>query len=339
MLGAAMTVVELRRSLIEIPDVEVTEQLAGVEAAVEYLGSDAALASLAEDAYWPKWASPWWQMLLLFELGEARRIPAAAVRGMVAALDALPLHTFPLRAEDWPPGLHPARHASCHCALGCMDQVLAACGVDVDAELPWIRTWFDRYQMRDGGLNCDERAYLVEDECPSSMVGTIAGFEAMLRRGSGQFVDRAAAFLVERALVHGSDTRHNAEEREAATSWGALTFPRFYFYDVLRGATALVRWATTFGRSVPLRAIAPAAAHLVALARDGVVRVGRRAHVGKATWTRGDDGAWIRTPIAGSFPLLEEVGVVGAPSARLTAEWRATRHALVALIDAGQVIE
>jgi hypothetical protein len=57
--------------------------------------------------------------------------------------------------------------------------------------------------MRDGGLNCDETAYLVEDECPSSMVGTVAGFEAMLRRGPGDFVDRAAGFLVGRRLVRG----------------------------------------------------------------------------------------------------------------------------------------
>src|SRR5688500_3902284 len=142
--------------MIEIPDAVVPAQLAGVDASVVCLASDLALASLAEDSYWPKWDSPWWHMVLLFELGEARRIPTQAVRAMVAALDALPLHTFPLRPEDWPPGLHPSRHSSCHCALGCIDQVLGACGVDVDAELPWIRPWFPRYQMRDGGLNCDE---------------------------------------------------------------------------------------------------------------------------------------------------------------------------------------
>jgi hypothetical protein len=327
----------LRRTLIEIPDVEVAADRAGIEASIEYLGSDLAAASLAEDAYWPKWDSPWWQMLLLFELGEARRIPGRAVRAMVAALDALPLHTFPLRPEDWPPGLHPSRHSSCHCALGSVDQVLSACGVDVDAELPWIRPWFDRYQMRDGGMNCDETAYLVEDECPSSMVGTIAGFEAMLRRGPGEFVDRAARFLVERQLVRGSDTRHNAEEREAARSWPAPTFPRFYFYDVLRGASALVRWATAFRRPIPFAAIAPATTELATIARDGVVRIGRQAYAGKGTWTRDATGTWVRATTAATFPLLDAVSQIGAPSAALTAEWRTTRRALVELIDAGLV--
>ncbi|HVK71723.1 MAG TPA: hypothetical protein VM734_00325 [Kofleriaceae bacterium] len=332
-----MTPAELRRLLIEIPDVEVPAQLEGIEESIEYLGSDEAVASLAEDPYWPKWASPWWQMVLLFELGEARRIPERAVRAMVAALDALPMHTFPLRPEDWPAGLHPARHGSCHCALGSIDQVLTACGVDVDAELPWIRAWFVRYQMADGGLNCDETAYLVADECPSSMVGTIAPFEAMLRRGPSDFVERAAGLLVARELVRGSDTRHNAEEREAAKVWTAPTFPRFYFYDVLRGATALVRWATELGRSVPLHAIAPAVTHLATIAGDGVVRVGRQAYARAGTWTRDAGGAWGRVPAADRFPLLEAVSRVDAPSARLTAEWRATRRALVELIDAGRV--
>src|SRR5262245_37921599 len=108
-----MTPTELRATLVAIPDVDVAPELDGLEEAVAYLGSDAARASLAADPYWPKWDSPWWQMLLLVELGEAGRIPAAAVRAMVAALDALPMKTFPLRPEEWPPELHPARHGSC----------------------------------------------------------------------------------------------------------------------------------------------------------------------------------------------------------------------------------
>ena len=135
---------------------------------------------------------------------------------MVGGLHALPLHIFLIQPDEWPPGADRARDGSCHCALGSMDQVLAACGVDVDAELPWIRPWFERYQMRDGGLNCDASAYLVHDECPSSMVGTVAPFEAMLPRGDGPFVERAAAFLIDRQLRLGSATRHNAEEHDAA---------------------------------------------------------------------------------------------------------------------------
>jgi hypothetical protein len=332
-------VAALRQRLIAIPDVEVPARLDGLDEAIAYLASDAAAASLAEDSYWPKWDSPWWQMVLLFELGLARRIPERAVRAMVAALEAYPVHTFPIRPEEWPPGVHPSRAASCHCALGSIDQVLAACGVDVDADLPWVREWYERYQMRDGGLNCDEKAYLVEDECPSSMVGTVPPFEALLRRGPSRVADRAAQFLIDRELVHGSSTRHNAEERDSAPKWLAPAFPRFYLYDVLRGATALVRWATAGRQALPLRAIEPAFSHLATVAGDGVVRIGRQVFAGIGTWRGGDDGTWRRDPVARTFPLLDAVSQVGAASAPLTAEWRATRHALIALIDAGRVTE
>jgi hypothetical protein len=330
-----MTLDDLRARLAAIPDAE-APPAGDLDASVAYLASDRAAASLAEDAYWPKWDSPWWHMLLLHELGEARRIPARAVRAMIAALDRYPLHSFPLRDDDWPPGAHKARDAACHCALGNIDQVLAACGVDVDAELPWFGPWYDRYQMADGGYNCDESAYLVGDECPSSMVGTIAMVEAQLRR-RGAALERGAGFLIGRALVHGSETRHNAEERDAAPAWLAPTFPRFYFYDVLRGLTALVRWATLTGGTIPPAAIAPAAEHLATIAADGVVRIGRQAHAGRGTWRRGDDGGWARAPLASSFALLDAVSVPGAPSRALTTEWRVTRTALLGLIDAGQV--
>src|SRR5262249_25048269 len=144
------------------------------------------------------------------------------------------------------------------------------------------------YQMADGGLNCDEGAYFVTGECPSSMVATVASLEAMLRgdaRTSEQraFVDRAARVLIDRALVHGSPTVYNAEERVAAAAWPALAFPRFYFYDVLRGLAALVRWAEATGQAIPAAAVAAAVAAIVERAPDGVARVARAAHAGRTT--------------------------------------------------------
>ena len=177
-----MTGAELRALLGSVPDATLDhtpEVRRAIDDEVRYLESDAAVASLGLDPYWPKWRSPWWSMLLLHELGETARIPARPIASMVEALTALPLHTFPLREDEWPPGLDPFRASACHCALGCMDPLLAARGVDVDHALPWVPAWYARYQMADGGYNCDESAYLVEDECPSSMVGTIAGFEAL----------------------------------------------------------------------------------------------------------------------------------------------------------------
>ena len=292
---------------------------------VRYLESDAALRSIETDTYWPKWNSPWWHMLLLWELGEAQRIPAACVRAMVDGLKALPLHTFPIRESEWPPGLDRYRCSSCHCALGSMTQVLLACGVDVDRELPWVKPWFVRYQMSDGGLNCDEAAYLAEGECPSSMVGPIAPFEAMLALDpTSPFVERAAQFLIERKLSRGSQTVHNAEEREREPDWRKVTFPRFYFYDVLRGATAIVRWAALTGRPIPSDVVAGV---LDQVAPDGIVRVQRRAFAGIGTW-RESNGTWERAPNATSFPLLEVTSVIGEPSPALTRQWTETRARL-----------
>src|SRR5438105_14565686 len=103
---------------------------------VRYLGSRAALESLEADAYWPKWDSPWWRMTLLWEMGLAAEIPRAAVEGLVRAMRAQYVMSFPFREEDVPAGKHPQRDVPCHCQLGTGYQLLAACGVDVDAELP-----------------------------------------------------------------------------------------------------------------------------------------------------------------------------------------------------------
>jgi hypothetical protein len=250
----------------------------GIADSRAYLDSEAALASLAIDPYWPKWHSPWWHMVLLWELGFAEQIPPRASAALIAGLDRL-LHTFPITPEELA-GVDPQRDLACHCALGTMSQVLAACGHEVDRVLPWVRPWFHRYQMADGGLNCDESAYLVTGECPSSMVGTVSAFEAMC--GDRGFAARAASFMIDRELVDGSRSAHNASEREVAASWQLLTFPRFYFYDVLRGLTALARWAQQAGAQVPRAAVARALAIMEAKPRDGLC-VERRAFADKMT--------------------------------------------------------
>lgn len=329
-----MTIDDLER-VLRVPDPEPPEVdglAQAIDDSVRYLESDAALHSIQADTYWPKWHSPWWHMLLLWELGEARRIPLPVVRAMLAGLNALPLHIFPIREHDWPAGLDRFRHSTCHCALGSMAQVLAACGIDVARELPWAIPWFARYQMPDGGLNCDESAYLVDGECPSSMVGTVAAFEAMLELDpASAFVERAAQFLVERRLSRGSQTVHNAEERDREPEWRQIAFPRLYFYDVLRGASALVRWATITQRMLPLDAIGGVIEHLASSFPDGVVRVQRQAFAGVGTWCK-ISSTWERAPQASMFRLLEVTSAVGQPSPAATRRWTATRHALRALL-------
>ncbi len=345
-MTATVTTSTIREALDAIPAaaVPVSPALnAAIDRSAAYLASAAARDALAAESYWPKWDSPWWHMVALFEVGEAARIPPTTVAAMVYALDALPLHTFPLREHEVPAGLDVFLHASCHCALGTMHQVLTACNVDLAAALPWVEPWFSRYQLADGGMNCDNDAYLAS-ETASSMVGTIHGLLAMLQGDPvgwsaerRTFVDRAAGFLVERALIHGSPSHHNAAERDAAPAWRQPCFPRFYFYDVLRGASALVRWGTVTGGRIAAAALAPAVMHLVSIAPDGVMRRGRDPTAGMTTRRLDATGAWTRGHPAPRFALLEVASIVGEPCPFLTREWSTTRRDLLALIDAGQL--
>ena len=329
-----------RARLAAVPDpgpLRTPEVDRGVEASTAYLASEDALRSIERDPYWPKWDSPWWHMLLLHQLGEAHRIPAPAAVAMVAGIDRL-LHFFPFRAED-APGADMRRDVGCHCAVGTMSQVLVACGIDVDRALPWAEPWFVRYQMGDGGLSCDETAYLAQGEHPSSMVATVPALEAMLLGDASRwsearrsFVDRAARCALERALIRGSATRHNAAEPGSAALWPRLAFPRLYFYDVLRGLTAVVRWAERTGQSLPPGSVDEVVTALVDRFPDGVVRVERQIHADRTTLLPTAD----RTPSGrgptSTFPLLEAASRVGAPSEGLTREWTETRARLLRLL-------
>ena len=109
------------------------------------------------------------------------------------------------------------------------------------------------------------------------MVGTIAPFEAMLRvdpkvetTEDEAFVARAASFLVGRELRLGSASELNAEERPREPTWRQLCFPRFDFYDVLRGLHALARWLAR-GGAIAARAIEDVVTQLCQSFPDGVV--------------------------------------------------------------------
>jgi hypothetical protein len=338
----------LRERLSRIPEARVPPPPAVLEALADterYLASDAALRSLEQDPYWPKWHSPWWHMLLLLELGEAHRIPERTLRAMRDRLEAMPVKHFPFSPAELPQGLDLHRDTLCHCALASIYQVLAAGGLDVDRELPWAKPWLLRYQLADGGLTCDNEAYRVTGECPSSMVGTVSPLEAMLlgapadwSAGQRAFVDRAADFLVGRELRRGSASVHNAEEREREPLWLRPCFPRFYFYDVLRGLAALVRWAETTEQTLPQAAIAIVVEALVERSPDGVVRVERQAHAGLSTiLPTADRSPSPRAPTS-TFPLLEAVSVIGEPSEALTRQWSAARAGVLRLSRAGRIV-
>jgi hypothetical protein len=306
---------------------------------IDSLASDETVRSLEADPYWPKWDGPWWRMVLLHELGIAGAIPKRAVETLTRSLTASWLPFFPLTLAEVPAGKDPVRSVACHCALGCIYQVLTATGVAVDREIPWIRPWFLRYQLPDGGLNCDEAAY-TRPVPRSSVVSTLPALEAILYAAPRplsdaevSFLDRGARYLIERRLLRSVSGGGKLMDE----SWLRPTFPRFYDYDLLRGLAWLVRWARELGRELPEEAVRESVAALEKLApTGGLVAVGQRAWEPVKTRFL-ENGAWKSGAPARTFKLLDEVSVVGNMSVWLTRSWFETSRGLAGLRAEGRL--
>jgi len=320
--------------------VSTADYSAAIDDSIRYLKSEAALRSSVADTYWPKWHSPWWHITLLHEMGLAEQIPQTAVAQLVQQLQARPLTIFPIHFKDVPPGVD-ASCSHCHCALGNIYQALAAAGVDVDGQLPWIRQWFLRYQLPDGGMNCDELAY-VQQPPPSSMVGAIAPLEAVLLHTKRtftpeelEFLERGAQCLLERHLNRATANPHNAEEKTSALLWPQLCFPRFYLYDILRGLNFVLQWSALRNQPIARACIDEVVRDLSSRADDGQMRIGRQSYAGICTRLQTESGDWQHRQPATLFPLLQQVSRIGAVSPFLTAKWQEAQALIGALEQRG----
>jgi hypothetical protein len=103
--------------------------------------------------------------------------------------------------------------------------------------------------------------------------------------------------------------------------------------DVIRGVSALVRWAAATGRALPRHAVATVVEHLVAEFSDGVVRNQRRSVEPITTIRQLPSGQWARRQPAGTFSLLEATSAIGDPCATTTRQWSEARRGLLRMID------
>ncbi|MEK7859624.1 MAG: hypothetical protein AAB320_10850 [Elusimicrobiota bacterium] len=252
------------------------------------------------DPYWPKWDSPWWHMTLLWELGRVKEIPEPTVKKMVADIQGHYRRFFLPSEDPAPETTDPYREIMCHCGWGTMYQVLQAYGVDVDKELPWVRPWFLKYQLPDGGLNCADGAY--SGSAKSSIVSTLPPMEAMigakdLSPEEETFLDKGADYLLKHKLVC------SAKGKVLNEDWLSPFFPRFYEYDELRGLTFMVKWSRRRGIILPAE-LEPNADRLRRLAARGFP-------AGRAIWLEEptlafEDGKWKTGCRASKFQLLHE---------------------------------
>ncbi len=307
---------------------EITDFKTGAaEKLIAYLVSDRALQSIEQDPYWPKWDSPWWHMTLLWELGLVKRIPAVIVKHMIRALNTHYERFLPIKIEEIPAGRDKIRHFPCHCGLGTMYRVLFSYGVDVDFELPWIRPWFLRYQLPDGGLNCDEKVYMKPNP-KSSIVSTLPPLEAVLlctprpfTQEENIFLDRGAEYLIAHKLFRSA----NRDGKIINENWLKLCLPRFYEYDILRGLTFLVKWAKVRGKPVPINAISETLEILNGRFPNGQIIIERLVWKGGKTLAIDSGGNWGMGHPASEFDLLSQVSQLGKPSEHLSRFWQESK--------------
>jgi hypothetical protein len=284
---------------------------------VEYLVSPAAFASIEADPYWPKWDAPWWHMSVLFEMGLSDRIPKQTAKRLLDEIAATHLPYF-FKAEA-PAGKTDKQDCPCPCSFGNIYQILGATGLDVDASLPWARSWFLKYQMKDGGLNCDEDAY-HGDPNASSIVGTISPLEAILSvselsPAEENFLNDGAKCLLDRKLMFGSTSTFNAEEKLDEADWLKPCFPRLYFYDVIRGLSFIAKWAERLKQPIPESFISFAIEAISSKFPDG--KIINERHSYEAVGNK-------RGVPATHFKLLDQLSVINQVSPHLTQSWQET---------------
>ncbi|MBN2830156.1 MAG: hypothetical protein JXR56_07540 [Candidatus Cloacimonetes bacterium] len=296
------------------------EQIQALQQISEELKSEKAIESIKQDPYWPKWDSPWWKVVLLYEAGYKHLIPREFLVQLINVIDKHYLHFFPLAESDIPKECDPYRHILCFCALGNMYKVLEGCGFDVKSELPWWYDWILNYQLPDGGYNCDEGAYTGSRK--SSFQSTLPMLEAMLlvyqRTGDSHIkslLDRGADYLIKHEVYKSSSGRLIEEE------WLQLSFPHYYDYDVLRGFSFLVKWAFETKNRLPEAIVIDCLKRISAsLNSDGCVVLG----LNKICRDRNlslQNGNWKWSENAELFPVLELFSREGDVSIPLSIKW------------------
>lgn len=300
------------------PEYKVEPNIQETEA---FLTSESALQSIERDPYWPKWDSPWWHMSLLNEMDLAERIPRVAVAKMVQTLKGHYLPFFPIKEEEIPNGIDPVRKVACFCAIGSMYQILFNCGVAVDDELPWMRKFLLRYQLPDGGLNCDEQVYSSLSP-KSSIVSTLPCLEAILFSRSRdltpdevEYLNRGANYLVRQKLF-----RRISTGEVINPDWLEIRFPRFYDYDFFRGFYFLARWRAHSGFDIPKELEMEVQDLVSRQMTDEGIRLMRYNLISKRSYNPVANGAWTMGE-ATEFPLMKSVSFAGCHCESLTKKW------------------
>lgn len=294
----------------------------------EELKLDSAIQSVTLDPYWPKWDSPWWKVILLYDAGYKHLIPKDFLKKLIKIIDNHYLHNFPILATEIPKDCDPYRHILCFCGLGNMYKVLEGCGFIVQKELPWWYDWLLRYQLPDGGYNCDEGAYTGSHK--SSFQSTLPMLEAMLllyqKTGDLEvktLLDKGANYLLNHEVYKSSSGKIIEED------WFQLSFPNYYDYDILRGFSFLVEWSDLDRTQLPKALVDDCLDKIGnSLNAEGCVVLGKNKLQGEGSLYHKENG-WVWSDKSQMFNTLELFSREGDVSVPLSLKWRRLLQLLV----------
>ncbi len=310
-----------------------------VEGLVRDLESPDARVSIDKDPYWPKWISPWWKMVLLHEMGMTHRIPVKTAEYLIEGIKNNYLSYFPVREEDLPRDCDPYRDILCHCAIGTITGLFWAMGIQVKKKIPWLEDWFVKYQLPDGGYNCDEQVY-ARDVPRSSFLSTLPPIEAILYFRQNlddrhlKVLKNGADYLIRRHLCRSLCKGMSVIK----PGWFRPVFPRYYDYDVLRGITFLTRWAGKCNGHIPGESLEESLTMLEFQLDEGGRIIPRHSTLRKeGTLEYQGNDTWSFAQGAAVFPLLAEVSDNRKPNYYLTREWYDTLDGLRDLIENHQI--
>lgn len=217
----------------------------------EVIESEKAQLMIERDVYWPKWDSPWWYMLLLDETSRLSEVPVPVFKELLTCADRQFLKIFPVREEDVDGPVNGHTEVMCFCFFGGLMKLASKLDFDVFAHLPWAKDWVTRYQLPDGGYNCDESVYTGSGR--SSIISTVVMLEGMIEyaRYSPQpdifaaNMQKAVSYLLKHQIYLTS-----AGKEIEGVNWDKIIFPRFYEYDFLRGLEAVFDFLLFSGKKV-----------------------------------------------------------------------------------------
>lgn len=228
----------------------------------EVIESEKALQMIERDVYWPKWDSPWWYMLLLEETSRLSEIPVPVFKELLTCADRQYLKIFPVRPEETG-AVNSQTEVMCFCFYGGLMKLASKLGFNVFAHMPWAKEWVHRYQLPDGGYNCDETVYANSGK--SSIVSTTVMLEGMIEytRFSQQpeifaaNMQKSVSYLLKHQMYLSSQG-----QVIEGTAWDKVIFPRFYEFDFTRALEAVFDFLLLTGKKVRGAAIEKALALL-----------------------------------------------------------------------------